>query len=65
MKLQGEKELLVADNQKFIELLGKTQRELSVANNALAAERAVSDALKNENSIIAEKLAKIKEIVGG
>ena len=44
---------------------GRISAELTVANNALAAERAVSDALKNENSIIAEKLAKIKEIVGG
>jgi len=58
VKLQEEKE-------KLAENYGRVSAELSVANNALAAERKAADVLKADNAEMAEKINKIKDIVGG
>ena len=41
------------------------QEQLDVANKALAAEKAINSSYSKENAQLTEKLAKIKEIVGG
>ena len=70
-KLLGQVENLQTEKQSAMDaLLDAEQRaqnyysQLTVANNALSAERAVCDTLKKENSVLAGKLEHIKNIVG-
>ena len=56
---------LQKEKEELAENYGRVSKELSVANNALAAERKAADVLKADNAEMAEKINKIKDIVGG
>ncbi len=71
-KLLGQVENLQTEKQSAMDaLLDAEQKaqnyysQLTVANNALAGERAVCDGLKTENSLLTGKLEQIRTIVGG
>ena len=53
------------DLEIVTENLINARKELSIANNALAAERGSNELYVTENSQLKDKLNKIKEIVGG
>ena len=59
--LKAEKE----SREGFAQTVQNLTAELSVANNALAAEKAVAEMHSNENVQLKEKLTKITEIAGG
>lgn len=59
--LKAEKE----SREGFAQTVQKLTAELSVTNNALAAEKAVAEMYSKENVQLKEKLTKITEIAGG
>ena len=71
-KLKKQVENLAVEKQSAEEALNREttraeeyHKQLEITNNALAAERAVNSSYSKENAELKEKLAKIKNIVGG
>lgn len=62
---QQYKEGYWQDVQRLTASLEKKEKELSAANNALAAERGSNELYVKENAQLTDKLNKIREIVGG
>lgn len=56
--------VLQKEKEEFAENYGRVSAELSVANNALSAERKANDMLKADIAKLTDKINKIKNIVG-